>query len=234
MPRLRQRGMLVDDEAQAAHYQRVEVSLRTHWAHALAVHTGSCIAHRDPRLFNEHHDKLLAHVENVYGERSEVFLKRYLDRGEEPPIWALCEVLSLGQLSKWLSSIRHHRLRADIAAAYAIHEAPLCSFVRQLAFVRNVCAHHGRLWNRQLLVGTLMLPKKPQVLADQLQHAADGKDRIYNTLTLLAWLMRHVSPGSTWRGKMRRLLEERPDLWAGMGCPAGWNTFDIWRDEVAE
>ena len=130
MPRLRQRGMLVDDEAQAAHYQRVEVSLRTHWAHALAVHTGSCIAHRDPRLFNEHHDKLLAHVENVYGERSEVFLKRYLDRGEEPPIWALCEVLSLG--------------------------------------------------------------------------------------------------------KMRRLLEERPDLWAGMGCPAGWNTFDIWRDEVAE
>lgn len=211
---------------------RVEVSLRTRWAYVLGLHAG-CVAHRDPDLFNGHHRTLLGGVERLYADRKEAFLWHYLDRGEEPPIWALCEVLSLGSLSKWVRSIRSHRLRAEIVEPYGIHETPFCSFVQHLAYVRNVCAHHGRLWNHDWIVGTLALPKKPAELVAQLQQDPDSTLRIYNTLALLGWLMRIVSPGSEWRQRVRTLLCERPDLWTEMGVPYDWRGFDLWGEAHA-
>lgn len=213
--------------------ERIEVSFRTRWAYVLGCKTGCPIAHRDASLFNAHHAQLIHGIERIYAERNEVFLKHYLDRGEEPPIWALCEVLSLGELSKWLRSLKHHADRDEIASAYGIHEAPFCSFVEHLSFVRNACAHHARLWNRRLVVGTMRLPKKPAELVTQLQKAPERFQRIYNTLTVLAWLMRIISPGSEWRARIRALVEERPDLWDDMGFPPEWRSFDLWREVEA-
>ena len=109
--------------------ERVEVSLRTRWANVLGHLAGPC-AYLDANLFNEHHAKLLAGVERLYADRNDIFLRHYLDRNEDPPIWALCEVLSLGDLSKWLRSIRDHKVRQAIAEPYKLHETPLCSLIQ--------------------------------------------------------------------------------------------------------
>lgn len=209
--------------------ERIEVSLRTRWAYVLG-HVAGPTAHREAGLFSERHGALIGKVEALYADRSEVFLTRYLERGEEPPIWALCEVLSLGDLSKWLRSIRDHKIRQRIAEPYGLSETPFCSFVEHLAYVRNVCAHHARLWNRRLVVGTFALPKKPEALRAQLQVDAGAAQRIYNTLVMLLWLMDIVSPGSEWRRRVRELMEARSDLWAEMGFPKGWQAFDLWRE----
>lgn len=211
--------------------ERVEVSLRTRWAYVLG-HLAGPVAHREPRIFNESHRALLARIELLYADRKEMFLARYLDRGEEPPIWALCEVLSLGDLSKWLRSIREHGVRQRIADPYGLAETPFCSFVQHLAYVRNVCAHHARLWNRPLVVGTLALPRKPHELRVQLQSDHEGRLRIYNTLLILLWLMDRVSPGSEWRERIRTLVESRPDLWDDMGFPEGWQSYELWQEET--
>ena len=212
--------------------ERIEVSLRTRWAFVLG-HAAGPAAHRQERLFNERHARLLAKLETLYADRSEIFLSRYLDRDEEPPVWALCEVLSLGDLSKWLRSIRDHKIRQQIAEPFGLAETPFCSFVEHLAYVRNVCAHHSRLWNRKLVVGTLALPKKPAELRAQLQTTPGPKDRIHNTLVLLLWLMSRASPASEWRQRIRALVLERPDLWNEMGFPPDWRSFELWR-ELAE
>jgi abortive infection bacteriophage resistance protein len=208
--------------------ERVEVSLRTRWAYVLG-HFAGPVAHCDPVIFNERHAALLARLEALYADRKEVFLARYLERGEEPPIWALCEVLSLGDLSKWLRSIREHGVRQQIADPYGLAETPFCSFVEHLSYVRNVCAHHARLWNRRLVVGTLALPRKPQELSAQLQRGHEGRLRIYNSVLILLWLMDRISPGSEWRERIRVLVEGRPDLWDDMGFPQGWQSYALWR-----
>ncbi|MDP1696936.1 MAG: Abi family protein [Pseudomonas sp.] len=214
--------------------ERIEVSLRTRWAYVLAhLADGGPIAHRNAALFNDHHAALLASVERIYADRNELFLARYLVRGEEPPVWALCETLSLGELSKWLRSIRAHPVRQQVADPYDLHETPFCSFVEHLAYVRNLCAHHGRTWNRPLLVGTLALPKRPAALRAQLQWSEPARLRIYNTLAMLAWIMRRVSPGSEWSRRIRALIEERPDLWGEMGFPAHWQNFELWTVDPA-
>lgn len=210
---------------------RVEVSLRTQWAYVLG-HKAGPMAHRDPALFNSYHGTLLSKIESVFAERNEVFLRRYLDRDEEPPIWALCEVLTFGDLSKWFRSLKNHADRQAIAGVYGLHETPFGPFIEHLAYVRNVCAHHGRLWNRHLVVGTMTPPKKPAVLVAQLQRQEGRFQRIYNTLTLLAFVLRTISPDSTWAQRLRALVEERPDLWDAMGFPVKWQTFDLWQKMV--
>ncbi len=209
--------------------ERVEVSLRTRWAHVLGHRAGPC-AYLDSNLFNEFHPKLIASVERLYADRNDVFLRHYLDRNEDPPIWVLCEVLSLGDLSKWLRSIREHELRQAIVEPFGLHETPFCSFIENLAYVRNVCAHHGRLWNRVLIVGDPAPPKKPAVLVAQRQQNPDARLRIYNTLLMLAWLMRRISPGSEWHLRVREHAETRPDLWNDMGFPSGWQGFELWQE----
>lgn len=210
--------------------ERVEVSVRTRWAYVLGHRAGPC-AHREAALFNERHAGLIGKIEALYADRNEVFLTRYLDRGEEPPVWALCEVLSLGDLSKWLRSIREHRIRQEIADPYGLAEVAFCSFVEHLAYVRNVCAHHARLWNRRLVVATLALPKRPGALSVQMQRDADARPGIYNTLVMLLWVMARVSPGSEWRERLLALLEARPDLWSEMGFPADWQRHPLWKGE---
>lgn len=208
--------------------ERVEVSLRTGWAYVLG-HAYGPIAHRDPRWFNKHHDKMVGRVEALFHDRKEIYLRHYLDRNEEPPIWALCEALSFGDLSKWLAAIRDHTTRQQIADIYGLAEVVLCSFNENLVFVRNVCAHHGRLWNRVMTL-TMTLPKKPSALRSQMQLAPELRNRIYNTLLMLAWLMRRVSPGSEWHLRVREHAESRPDLWFDMGFPDGWKLFDLWQE----
>ncbi|MEJ7746720.1 MAG: Abi family protein [Luteimonas sp.] len=208
--------------------ERVEVSLRTRWAHVLALHAGPC-AHLQSSLFNDHHPKLLGRMERLYADRNDVFLRHYLERDIEPPIWVLCETLSLGDLSKWLGAIKQHSMRQAIATPYGLHETPLCSFIENLAYVRNLCAHHGRLWNRALIVGQPALPKNPAALVVQRQRDPKTQFRVYNTLVMLAWLMRRLSPGSDWHLRVREHAETRADLWEDMGFPADWQGFDLWQ-----
>jgi abortive infection bacteriophage resistance protein len=208
-----------------------EVSLRTRWAYVLG-HRDGPTAYRNPDLFRASHPMLLQRVEALCKDRREPFLRHYLERGEEPPIWALCETMSLGDLSRWLRSLKNHCDRQTIADAYGLHERFFCSFVEHLAHIRNVCAHHARLWNKHLIVATLALPKKPLELVEQLQYDPAQAKRLYNALTLLAWLMRIISPRSTWCERMRALITERPDLWADMGFPLDWRSFDLWREDA--
>ncbi len=212
--------------------ERFEVSLRTHWAYVLA-HLAGPSAYRDASLFTGNHERLLAGVERLYAERKEPYLLRYLDRNEEPPIWALCESMMLGDLSKWLSSIRRHPHRQRIADAYDLHETPFCSFVRHINYVRNVCAHHGRLWDRPLLINQLDFPARPAGLVAQLQPDPPQNRRVYNTLVLLAYVMRRTSPDSLWSARVADLLASRPDLWERMGVPQAWQKFELWQEQGA-
>lgn len=213
--------------------ERFEVSLRTRWAYVLGLKEGP-VAHRSTALFNDHHDVLLKKLEKLFSDRHEVFLRRYLDRGEEPPIWALCEALSMSDLSKWLRSLKHHEDRQAVADAYGMSESAFCSFVEHICFVRNVCAHHARLWNRALVVGKLRLPKKPANLVAQLNRQTVASPRIYNTLVILANLLSIIAPDSVWRRRLRSLVCSRPDLWDQMGFPPEWQSFELWQEPEVE
>ncbi len=93
--------------------------------------------------------------------------------------------------------------------------------------VRNVCAHHGRLWNRRFGFQA-KLPKKPWQLHQSLN--LQQPKHLYNTLVMLEYTMNIISPDHHWKGRLIALFERHPIARpAAMGFPSEWQALPIWQ-----
>ncbi|MCF8130517.1 MAG: Abi family protein [Deltaproteobacteria bacterium] len=208
--------------------ERIEVSLRTRWAYHLS-HAYGPHALLEPKVFNSKwsHAKNVDALKHTVQSSSEVFI-RHFDQYEEdlPPVWVSCEIMTLGQLSKWTKNLRRRKDRNAIARTYGMDEKNLTSFLHHLTIVRNHCAHHARIWNREF-VFLLRLPRKKPPGLYQNFNTTDGR-RIYNTFVMLAYLMDQLGPNS-WKMRLYNLLREHPNVAPRtMGFPADWLGRPIW------
>lgn len=211
--------------------ERVEIAIRTHWAQMLADKYGAhAYLNRDVFQKLPMHGTCLSSLDEELERSKETFVQHYRDKYTEParpPIWAICELFTLGQLSKWLGNIKLRSDRQAIAHRLKLDEVVVCAFAHHLTHVRNLCAHHSRVWNRKLTF-TMTLPRRPAELA--LQFNTGEERRIYNTLVMLAWCIRTISPETTWPVRLQALLRERTDAeLRSMGVPVGWTERAPWR-----
>lgn len=216
--------------------ERVEVSVRTGWAYTLA-HRYGAHAHLDASLFkkpasNWDHSQQSQKLEIEARKSHEAFIQHHYRKYQEllPPLWAVAEIMTLGQLSKWYGNLRHGADRNAVAHRYDMDETNLTSFLHHLSIIRNLCAHHSRLWNREFIF-TFRLPNhRPQALVASL-NPQDGR-RLYNTLTVLAWLLDCISPQHHWKQKLKNLLAQHTVDPQPMGFPAGWEQMTIWKENT--
>lgn len=207
--------------------ERTEVSVRSQWAYQLARNHGPH-AHLDPELARNRSkwEENLLVLEDEVKRSKEPFIRHLTRNYEEilPPIWAVCEVLTLGQLSRWYGVLGPMSTRRAIANVYALDETVVGSWLHHLTHVRNICAHHNRLWNREFTI-TPMAPKtKPSDLARQFNG---NSRRVYNTLVVLLYFMDRIAPRHNWRVRLKDLLGGANDLGA-MGFPNYWQDMPIW------
>jgi len=129
-----------------------------------------------------------------------------------------------------------------IASEVGVSGGPLLgSWLRDLSYLRNVCAHHSRLWNRRLT----MTPRQfnPAQVHEPLRHAAQSAEaergKVYTLLAELAYLVRHIDPASRWpESGLRTVMRKFPadvalSPEADMGFPEGWAGLDLWRTSGA-
>jgi abortive infection bacteriophage resistance protein len=99
--------------------ERVEVSLRAHFANELGLKYGSHFYLDETYLRNaETHAKLIDNLTTEIRRSREKFIEHYRTTYEEPslpPIWAVSEVMSFGQLSTWFKHLKSRRDRKLIA-----------------------------------------------------------------------------------------------------------------------
>jgi abortive infection bacteriophage resistance protein len=213
--------------------ERIEVSLRAVWAYEMAKIHGSH-AHLEPLIWtnkNHHQNNEQKLTEEV--ERSkEVFIQHFKNTYSEasPPIWAVCEVMSLGLLSRYYKNLNVlsnvSSVKKSIAQQYHVPHPFLESVLHQLSVIRNMCAHHSRLWNRNLL----HKPCKPNHIPTILKQAYQpNDDRLYNSLLILLHFMDVVAPQHSWRLRLKTLLEEHPENLPHMGFPVDWQNQPIWK-----
>ncbi len=216
--------------------ERVEISLRTRLANVLSLRYGP-FAHEDashfakPHLWQQSRDELAKEFVRSHETFAEHYRSQY-PQLPSPPLWVACELMTLGHLSRWLQNLCIPKDRQAVADAYGLDEKVLVSFAHHLTIVRNHCAHHGRVWNRKFAVKMLIPSKKPQGLSAAFNPAQDR--RLYNTLTMLVYLMSVISPDSTWRQRLKALIQATPQIAvADMGFPADWEQRAIWQEKTA-
>jgi abortive infection bacteriophage resistance protein len=211
--------------------ERIEVSLRGSWAHHLAMKYGPH-GYLDPGHYDraDYYAKAFASLIEEIERSKDTFIVHYrtkYDDPEHPPIWMTAEVMSLGQLSKLLGNLKLRGDRQAIAKPYGLDEKVLVSVAHHLTYVRNICAHHGRLWNKQFTV-TMIVPHSPASLKLAMNSASPRK--LYNTLAVVGYMMGIVAPGTQWRQSLIELMNSCPLAEeTAMGFPPNWRNLSAWK-----
>ena len=215
--------------------ERIEVAVRTRWATALAMRHGSH-AFMKPELFKDRskHTIDLEKINADLAGSNETFVVHYRTQYDDPPlppVWAIVETMTLGTLSRWFRNTADTASKKEVIQALQMPTIEILEQVlHTLTPVRNICAHHGRLWNRRLpmslpvirrLQGSLVPPDAP----DRQSHY------LYNYLVVLSALMAAINPGSTWTMRTKAFVETLDDLdRRSMGFPADWRNRAPWRE----
>lgn len=213
--------------------ERIEVSVRSQWAYQMAhlhdphSHLDQALAH-DPLHWATNLDKLKEEVRRS----DETFIKHLTQTYEEalPPVWAVCEVMSLGVLSRWYSNLKPMPTRRVIATVYGIDERVMESWLHHMTFIRNTCAHHSRLWNREFTITPKLPRSKPSYLTGEfIVHSR----KLYNTLVILLHFMDNIAPKHHWRQRLISLIADHAAPVSAMGFPKNWQQQAIWKDGAA-
>jgi len=92
--------------------------------------------------------------------------------------------------------------------------------------VRNICAHHSRLWNRELGIKPLIPDKMPE------WHAPISipNNKVFGVLSICIYMLNRVAPNSQWKQRLKDLLAEYPLIPLNeMGFINDWEKHSIWR-----
>lgn len=225
--------------------ERIEVALRVDVSYRLGAKDP--FAHMKPALLHGNFTKKtnratgrtayrswLDKHQHMVGRSREDFVRHYQQKYGEPfPIWVAVELWEFGMLSTFFQGMQVADKDA-IAARYGLPDGQLLqSWLRTLNFVRNVAAHHSRLWNKNL-VDQPKLPR-PGTLPSFDPWLAQPAiaSRLFAVLCILLHLMQVVSPNSTWPTRLRHLLDGFPAAsglsLADMGFPADWEGQPLWQ-----
>ena len=133
-----------------AQIERIEVSLRCRISNYFCEKYG-VFGYRDINNFHNQNDQIqiLSEIDNEIKRNSKApFIKnfKYNYDGGDIPFYATAEVLSFGALSKYYKNMYSQDKKA-IANTYGLKYKFLQSWIESISFVRNICAHYGRLYN---------------------------------------------------------------------------------------
>lgn len=211
--------------------ERIEVSVRSQWAYQIG-HLHGSHAHLDMQLFDSRYwQKNLDDLTKEVDRSDEIFIQHLKKTYSEqlPPVWAVCQVMSLGLLSRWYSSLKPKQTRRVIADIYKLDEKVLESWLRHLNLVRNVCAHHSRLWNRDFTITPALPRSKPSQTIGQF---IPNSRKLYNTLVILNYCMDIILPYHCWRSRLKKLITAYAVQVSAMDFPQNWEQQAIWQEEA--
>ncbi|MEJ6012264.1 Abi family protein [Corynebacterium sp. H127] len=228
--------------------ERVEVCLRTQLSNQISVPGG--LAYLDAKNFRASfdHENWLRVINGRVkrARRQNTAIKHYESQyGGRFPLWVLAEVLDSSDISKLFDGL-HFADQREIAENLGFiidvdgltksqrkkitTRHPLAAWLEQLTVVRNTAAHHARMWNKSFVPAPTTAFSRISGL-DQLPEGQSEKT--FGALLMLAFILESVSPHSSWKLKVKRLLQEgfekHPFYFSGsMGLPEIWDESPIW------
>lgn len=217
--------------------ERVEVAvLRTLM---VEQHVGKYgpFGYRDARNFRPEfagadHQRMVDELDDAMKRSREPFVDHFRTKYfSEPglPLWMAAELASFGTLFTFYRSL-HLPEQKQLAGQLGLPANVLQSWLFCLNYIRNLCAHHSRLWNRELSIRPLVPDLKNN--PEWHQPAAPDNRRTFAVLTLLRWLLRKIAPQSRWADRLRELLNNYSDIPLNLvGFPAGWETSPVWNQK---
>lgn len=162
----------------------------------------------------------------------EHYVVTHYGQPRRPPSWLVLEEFSLGSVRALYSNLSRSTDKGVVADSLGLKAPVLESWLLTYQRVRNISAHHGRLWNRGLGVYPA-IPKSRSIVwiddRDLFARDAWRAQRLFPVLVSFQSILHTISPGSRWSQRLADLLAEHDDVPLGpMGIPSEWRSDPFW------
>jgi abortive infection bacteriophage resistance protein len=104
------------------------------------------------------------HYEEISKSISQPFVYHNINKYGGLPIWAAVELWSFGHLSSYLDTLCTEA-KTDIAAPFNTDASRISGWFHNLSTVRNICAHSGRIYNRDINIGVKLYPEDARLIS---------------------------------------------------------------------
>lgn len=200
---------------------RLEVAIRARWVYAITEEYQDPFVHLDSSSFYEdlpigityakQRQKLKSELQQRYCKEPAIrhFYSKYTE--EMPPLWTVVHYFTLGQLCAWIHLTKSPKVKKYLAKEFGFKDYDkFKSFLNALNEIRNICAHHNRLWNKGLSKKhTRIIRPTDERFARFFPLNSNG--RIYSLLILIAIALRKINPHTTWDYRLGSLINSREE-----------------------
>ena len=215
--------------------EKIEISLRTKLIYHLS-HEFDPWWFQNSTLFKSAPDlvKTLTSLDEEIERSKDVFIKehrkKHLNDPRFPPSWKALELTSFGNLSKLYSSLLDNIASKDIIAREfgTVNHSYLPSWLQDISQIRNYCAHHSRVWNKNLPGRPKLLSKPPfsWIIDVPKEHEME---KIYIHLCCMKYLLDRIHPSNHLTSEILMLLEKYPNVDPNaLGMKPNWNNEPLW------
>ncbi len=201
-----------------AEIEKIEVNVRCRIANYFAE-TYGVLGYKEAVNFDdeEYHKMFIKDIKEEVGRNSKApFVRNFRENyeGGELPIYALVEVFSFGTLSKFYKNMKNVDKKV-VAKSFGIGYTYLESWLESISYVRNICAHYGRLYNAKL--------SKTPTLYKEYSQAGIGNNRIFGVLLCMKQILKSDKHWNLYVNQIELLIDkyEKVDV-KTMGFPENW------------
>ncbi len=212
--------------------ERVEIAIRTCITQTLAIKYKDSHWILNQNLFKSNYDQpfLIEKIKKEIGYNSpkkiatgEVFIRHYFKTYKEPSLpasWMVAEVLTIGNWSILFENLGKLKDQKEISRIFDLPVDELISWLHALTYLRNLYAHHSRIFNRHFIIK----PKFSQKIPVHLKN-----DRFAYFAAILLYFLNKISPEHHWNVKLDELFKKYPLInIEELGFTINWRNDKFW------
>jgi len=191
----------------------------------------------DPRLCikKNPHEEWLGRLNKDFERSKKDYIISYKNQYSSPlPIWMSIEIWTFGTMSVFLSGMKEKDLNEICLELGLPRRELLTSWIKTLNYIRNVCAHHSRLWNISLDVQSKTVKNGEIKEFDHFSENKKSFHKIYHPICVMIYILSKISPNSSWKKSLKDHLNTLPYSpyikISHMGFPENWEITDLWRE----
>jgi abortive infection bacteriophage resistance protein len=227
----------------------IEIALRTKLIYHLSQAYGG-FWHLNKTLFEDSnlHAKLIDELKNEFAYSGEIFAKDFRYKhptesadptvwisSENPDVWIILETATFGVLSKLYKNLQHQLpQKAMIANDFGLNlHNELSSWLEAISFLRNIIAHHSRIWGRNM-VKRITLPKSTRNLwlspmTNTIQENLQ-RPKPFLAISTMVYLCNAINYKNEIKNKLLALFNSNPTIpIQKLGFFNNWQREPLWK-----
>jgi abortive infection bacteriophage resistance protein len=210
--------------------EKIEVAVRAQISQVLSTGHNNAFWYTQRDKFKQGCDfqKMISDLNTTFLKSDTQFIDAYKKKYQGmPPCWMMFELISFGSLSMIYQNLENTIHKNKVAEYFGLEKKAFTSWLHCLTYVRNVCAHHSRLWNRTIRIKG----NKPKKTSNQwLNNTEVSIERSYYVFSMMLYLLQSIDSKNKFVYRLKVLLKKYSSIdVAAMGFPIEWEKEPLWK-----